>query len=176
MDNLQQSKVLKDLGLTEKNQWILQDEKVRPFFEYLAENFDDENILTPAEYEQYKDLVASGQFLEGEALSQELQELELKFPGISTITDESVEELEREVAFMKQQIKEQDSRVARMEEYKRNQLKEIEALEDKNQELDYQEDLLTKDCLEKSKALEELQISNQHMVAELRQSYTQPVS
>lgn len=176
MDNLQQSKVLKDLGLTEKNQWILQDEKVRPFFEYLAENFDNENILTPAEYEQYKDLVASGQFLEGEALSQELQELEMKYPGISTITDESVEELEREVAFMNQQIKEQDSRVTRMEEHKRNQLKEIEALEDKNQELDYQEDLLTKDCLEKSKALEELQIANQYMVAELRQSYTQPVS
>jgi chromosome segregation ATPase len=176
MENLQSSKVLVELGLNEKNQWILYDEKPRKFFEYIAENLDEDNILTEKELKKYNDLVSAGLFLEGEALTEQMKTLESYFPGILSITDESVEEMERELKFLEADTQEREARILRMEETEKQLSNEIEVLEKKQIEIDYQEKQLTLECTEKAKILTELQQSNQQLIIHLNEIYTQPVS
>jgi hypothetical protein len=49
MENLKDSKTLKELGLNEKNEWILYDEKPKAFFEFLTQSIDADNILSEAQ-------------------------------------------------------------------------------------------------------------------------------
>lgn len=176
MEKLQKSGVLKNLGLDEKNTWILYDEAPRDFFEHLAANLDEANILTEIEYEQYKDLLVSSQFLEGDALTEELKELESQFPGILEINDDSIEELEQEFKQLESEQRDRVDRIARMEETVKQQRKYNAELEMKSFDLDYQEDQVTKECIEKVKKLSELQESNQLKIVQLTQTYMQLVS
>lgn len=176
MDNfLTNSKVLKELGLNEKNQWILYDEKAKKFFEYLAGNIDEENILTKTETEALEEIKAAGKFLEGDALTEELKTLETYFPGILSVTDESIEEMEQELKFLQADTKEREERIRRMEETQKQQLKEKEVLEKRNIELDYQVKMLAEESLDKAQKLEEHQKSNQKMILEFKQTF-EPVS
>jgi HAUS augmin-like complex subunit 3 len=176
MENLQDSKTLKELGLNEKNQWVLFDDKPKAFFEHLAANIDSDNILSESELKQYEELCASGQFLEGDALTEELKALESHFPGILTISDEEINEMERELEFLENDTKERKERIVRMEDCQKRQLRDIEALEKKHFDMDYQGKQLEEECLEKASILSDLQKSNQKKIADLKQTYTQPVS
>lgn len=176
MEKLLKSKVLKNLGLTDKNQWMLYDDKSQKFFEYLADNLDEDNILSPEELARIAEIEAAGNYLEGDALNEELKKLESSFPGILTITDESTEEVERELEFFQNELKEREERIARMEETKKQQLKKLERLDRQQTDLKYQEKLLTEQCLKKAQVLQDLQRTNQEKISELKQSYIQPVS
>lgn len=176
MENLLNSKVLKKLGLDDKNQWILYDDKARAFFEYLSENLDEGNILTQKELEQFEDLKATGKYLElGEALDEELKALESHFPGILALTDES-QEIEDELKFLEQETAEREARIARMIESGKKQLREMEIIEKHSNELDYTEKTLTNECLKDAEDLSERQKKNQQKVLQLKQTYIQPVS
>lgn len=175
MENLKESKFLQALGLDEKNEWMLYDENMKKFFEYLAANFDDDNILTEEDTKMCEDLKAKGGYLEGEALTEALKELETTFPGILTITDEDLENKKQELKLLEDENFERDERIARMEETRKTQQRDIEALEKRHFEVDYQLKFVTKECLEKADELSELQKSNQQKIAQLSQIYTQPV-
>ena len=73
MDKLENSKVLKDIGLDEKNKWILHEEKAQKFFEFIANNVDNSNILTNFELFEYEKLVEAGKVLNDEELERELK-------------------------------------------------------------------------------------------------------
>lgn len=176
MDSLLGSKVLKDIGLDDKNQWILYDEQARTFFDYLSCIIDEDNILSSAELEKSENLKATGKYLQpGDALDEELKALEAHFPGILSITDESIEEMKRELNFLECDTSERGSRLARMLESEKQEIREIEIIEKQNIELEYQENMLTNGCLEKAKILNELEIGNQQKVLDLKQIYLQPV-
>lgn len=175
MEKLLESKVLKDLGMDEASQWMLYDDNLKEFFEHLA-NLDEDNILTDEELKQYKELKAAGLYVEGEELEEKLKEVELRFPGILTITGEEVEEMERELAFLEADCNEREERIERMKKADEKQLKEISEIEEKYQELDYQENLLTEELEQKAAKLSNLQKSNQQMVRELNEIYAEPVS
>lgn len=176
MDNLQGSKSLQKLGLNEKNQWILYDEKPKAFFEHINMYIDNENILSEQEQKQYEELCASGQYLEGDALTDELKALESHFPGILTIDDGEIDKFERELEFLEKDTQERKDRIKRMEETEKRQLRDIEANDKKHFEFDYQGKHLQEQCFQKASALMELQKSNQKKVVDLKEVYIQPVN
>lgn len=176
MENLQDSKTLRALGLNEKNHWVLYDEKPKAFFEYIAANIDSFTYLSEAEQYQFSELYAAGHFLESDALTEELKNLECHFPGILTINDEEIDEKKRDLDFLNQDVRERKERVVRMCESERRQLRDIEALEKKHFELDYQEKQLVNDSLQKAGELMKLQKSNQSRIMDLKQTYLLPVS
>lgn len=51
---MENSQILRELGLNDKNQWILFDEKARKFLEYIDKNLDSDNVLTDKELLQYE--------------------------------------------------------------------------------------------------------------------------
>ena len=176
MTSWQNSETLKSLGLNKKNEWILHDEKAQGFFQHLATNIGRENLLTEAEWKLFQDLKEAGQFMEGEALDNEIKTLESHFPGILTISNEEIEELERELKFLENDNNERKARIERMKLTEKKQLKDIAAKEAKRFELECKEKQLEQECLKKAGRLMELQKSNSTKIEELKQVYTQPVS
>lgn len=149
---------------------------MKKFFDYLSENLDEDNILTPEEVCQYEALLASGEYKEGDELTEELKNLEKCFPGIFAVTDESIEDMQREIEFLKKDTAEREDRIMRMEEAQKKQLMTIESNQKQSLELEYQKKLLAEECLEKAKVLDDLQKSNTKSVVELKQAYVQQVS
>lgn len=176
MTSWQNSETLKSLGLNTKNEWILHDEKAQGFFHHLATQIDSENVISEAEWKLLKELKEAGQFIEGEALDNEVKILEAHFPGILTISKEDVDELERELKFLENDTNERKARIERMKLTEKKQLKDIAAQEAKRFELECKEKQLEQDCLKKAGSLMELQKSNSNKIEELKQVYTQPVS
>lgn len=176
MENLMDSEVLKSLGLDEKSEWMLYDEKARKFFEYIANNLDGDNVLTVDELKAYQEIVAAGTYLKGEALSDELRSLESFFPGILTITEEQIKEHERELAMLKADTASRTDRISRMKETALNQQRDVERFEKKRVDLEYQENILTQEAIVMSAQLEEQQKLNLQRTKDLKQTYIEPVS
>jgi HAUS augmin-like complex subunit 3 len=172
MEHLRDSKTLKALGMNEKNQWILYDEKPKGFIEHLSSNIDNNNILSEIELKQYEELCAACQFLEGDTLLEELKALESHFPGILTANDEEIETAESELKFLENGTRERKNRIKRMENSEKKQLKVIEAIEKRHFELNYQHNHLEKDSMQKSNVLSELQKTNQNRIVDLKNIYT----
>lgn len=176
MESLENSKVLKLIGLDEKNKWILQDEKAQKFFEYIAANLDESNILTDMELKEYEDLKAANLILEGEDLEREIKNIESTFPGFFSVTDDKIEDLEEQVRLMEAEIAERTDRLARMQDCGNDQLREIARIEKENQDVLVQCKLVGDDCMKQTKQLQNLQKSNSEKIAQLNQMYIQTVS
>lgn len=176
MKNLMDSEVLKSLGLDEKSEWMLYDDKAREFFKFIANNLDSDNVLTPDELKAYKDIEAAGNYLKGDALAEELRSLESFFPGILTVSESQIKEQERELAMLKADTATRQDRMGRMEETMKHQQRDIERFEKRRQDLEYQEKLLTQEAIEKTAQLEELQKLNLQRTKDLKQTYIEPVS
>lgn len=170
------SEVLKSLGLDEKSEWMLYDDKARKFFESIANNLDSDNVLTADELKAYNEIIAAGTYLKGEALSDELKSLESFFPGILTINEQLIKEQERELAMLKADTAARADRISRMKETAINQQRDIEKFEKKREDLQYQEKILTQEAIVMSAQLEELQKSNLQKTKDLKQTYIEPVS
>lgn len=176
MDSLKTSTALKELGLDDKNQWLLYDDNARKFFEYLSQNIDYQNILSQQEIRKYEELKAADQYLEpGYSLDEELKALEAHFPGILSVTDESISEVEQELKCY-DLISEREARIERMIESEKKELLETEVIEEQLVEIECQEKVLAEECLEKAKMLTDLQKENQQMTLLLKQTYIDPVS
>ena len=154
MDKLENSKVLKDIGLDEKNKWILHEEKAQKFFEFLANNVDNSNILTNSELFEYEKLIEAGKVLNDEQLEAELKNIEESFPGFFSVNDDELEEMEEEVKRLEADINERSDRLSRMKDCDGEQLKTITELERINGENALKERLLTEECLKRSSELE----------------------
>jgi hypothetical protein len=176
METLENSKVLKLLGLDDKNKWILHDEKAQKFFEYIANNFDESNILTDSEIQEYEDLKSAGLVLSDEDLEKELKNIESTFPGFFSVTDEKIKALEEEVKKLEAETTERAERLSRMQECEDEQLRNIAKIERENHDILFQQQLLTDECKAKAKELSNLQKSNTEKIAQLNQIYLQPVS
>ena len=176
MDSLKNSTTLKELGLDDKNQWLLYDDKARKFFEYLSENIDNQNILSQPEIIKYEELKAAEQYQRpGYALDEELKALEAHFPGIFSITDESINEIKQELNCY-DLTSEREASIERMIESEKKALIETEAIEAQLCELECQEKTLADESLQKAKILSELQKESQRLVMLLKQTYVDPVS
>ena len=175
MEKVINSEVLKTLGLDEKNEWMLYDDKAREFFEWCANNLDKDNILTENELSQYEAIKISGQFLEGDALTEELKALESYFPGILTLDEKEIEEKERELNFLNADTTSRTDRIDRMKRTEQKQMKQIEEIEKKRIAEEYQQKLLTEECVAKAKDVDEIKRSNLQKMDELRKSYIEPV-
>ncbi|KAG5685092.1 hypothetical protein PVAND_014293 [Polypedilum vanderplanki] len=174
MDSLENSEILKLLGLNDNNKWILQDEVARKFFEYIANNLDSDNILTDSEIRQYEELKVANLILEDEELQNEIKNIETNFPGFFLVSDEEIKELEQQVKQMENEKNEREERVARMQEYEEEQLKKIAKVEKQNQNILIQQKLYIDDCRKKSKELIKLQKTNLENIAYLNEIYTLP--
>ena len=148
-------------GNTPKN------DKAREFLEWCATNLDKDNILTEHELAQYEAIKVSGQFLEGDALTEELKALESYFPGILTLDEKEIEQKERELNFLNADTTSRTDRIDRM--------KKTEEIEKKRIAEDYQQKLLTEECVAKAKEVDEIKKSNLQKMDELRKSYIEPV-
>lgn len=175
MDNLENSKVLKDIGLDEKNKWILHEEKSQKFFEFITSNLDNSNILTNSELQEYEKLIEAGNVLNDEELEHELKNIEQSFPGFFSINDDELADLEDEVMKLEIDINERSERLSRMKDFEDEQLKTIKELERANIEIGLKERLLTEECLKRSSKLENLQETNSQETAQLNKLYTQQV-
>ncbi|KAL7029827.1 hypothetical protein ACKWTF_006383 [Chironomus riparius] len=176
MDKLENSKVLKDIGLDEKNKWILHEEKAQKFFEFIANNVDNSNILTNSELFEHEKLIEAGKVLNDEELERELKNIEESFPGFFSVNDDELDELEAEVKKLEADINERSDRLSRIKDFEGEQLKTITELERINSEVALKERLLTEECLKRSSELESLQETNSKEVAQLDKIYTQPQS
>jgi chromosome segregation ATPase len=175
MESLENSKILKLLGLDDKNKWVLQDEKAQKFLEYIASNLDETNILTDSEIQEYEDLKSAGLVLEGDELENELKNIEINFPGFFSVTEQQIEELEEQIRQLEDETSERTDRVARMQECEEEQLKKIARIESESQETMVQQLLYAEQCLEKSRELASLQKSNSDKIIQLNQIYVTPV-
>jgi hypothetical protein len=175
MENLENSEVLKEIGLNEKNKWILQEEKAKRFFEFIANNIDKSNILTNSELQEYEKLVEAGKVLSDEELEKELKNIEHSFPGFFSVTDDQIAKLEDEVKRLEADINERSEGKSKMKDFESEQKKTISELEIINGEYELKERLLSEECLKRSSELESLQLSNSQATAELNKIYTQQV-
>ncbi|CRL04566.1 CLUMA_CG017636, isoform A [Clunio marinus] len=170
-DNLKESDVLIKLGLNANNHWILHDESPINFLQYLAANFDDDNILTTEEFELYEELVKTGQYLEGDDLDKAIKELESKSPDILSYTQESVQEMRAELELLEARNLETEDRIGRMSKSIERQTLEEEVTNIKALEQEAHEKNLIKECLEKSIELTEIQKANYEAEIKLNQLY-----
>lgn len=171
MEDLRNSAILKKLGLNHKTDWLLYDEKAMKFFEHLAENIGDENILTPEEL-QFQD---SSDLLRNEEIQKELQLLEMHFPGILSVSRESNEEIEQEIKFLEADTAKRLLRVSLIEETEKQQLKDLEKINKSNLVLDFKVQQFIQLCNTQCGELVELQKSNQEMIRQSKDLYLQPV-
>lgn len=174
METLENSKVLKLLGLDDQTKWILQDEKAQKFLEYIAANLDESNILTDSEIREYEELQAAGLVLDDLELEKEMKNVEYTFPGFFSVTDEKIQDLEEEVQILEEETRERSERLERMQEYEHEQLKELARIEKENQEVLVQLQLYTEECKRKADELAELQQSNAEKIAQLTEIYIKP--
>jgi len=175
MERLRKSKTLKKLGLNGKNEWILHDEKATKFFDWMSENLEDDNILSEEELRRYEELVKSGQYLEGEALEQEMKELQASFPGIMSITEEIIEEQERKLQLLESDSAQRSDRIKRMGEAEKKQSLKFTEMADAKHELECQLKIVVEDCVAKAETLSDLSRSNQKSIAHVKDSFVLPV-
>lgn len=199
MDNLQKSKVLKELGLEEKDHWMLHDENGRKMFEWIDQNLgliqidiflkkfwnvsvisDRSNILTDQELTDYKAIVSAGLYKTGDALDEDLKSLEAEYPGVLETTedelDKTIEQLERELAFVKEVTTRREVSVAKIKKSRKVQRSKIADIEKKREELVYEEKVLTEMCIVDTQKLSALKKSNLETSEELKKIFLESVS
>lgn len=173
--DLENSQILKEIGLNDKNRWILHEEKSQKFFEFIANNLDSSNILTDFEMQEYENLVETKKALDNEELAVELKNIEHSFPGFFSVTDDMLDDLENEVKELENDIAEKSERITRMKDFENEQLRNLVEIERKNTDMELKQRLLTDECLKKSKELTDLQSSNSRETSELNKIFTQQV-
>lgn len=90
---------MQTLGFDETNSWMLYDENLQPFFEFLENNITQENILTTEEVEMVADLESRNALLPEEECDKIISKLSKKFDGIC---DENIDD---QIAAMELEIR-----------------------------------------------------------------------
>lgn len=172
MENLSQSQALKRLGLKEKDEWLLYDDKGKKFFQYLAENVSNINILTSQEYE----FSQNQECLKGKELDVEVETLGNFFNGLFEASEKSIEEMEEEIRFWNSDTANSQLRTSRIEESEKHQLKMLEKTDKDKVNFSLQKQDVVSSCLAQSEKLQDLQLSNQAKIRQSKEMYLQPVS
>lgn len=176
MSELNESKVLKDLGLNQKNTWVIYDKAPKQFFEFLSTNFDDRNILSEVELQKTKELQESGEWLDEEAVNEELRLIREKYPEIDDLSDEKVKELEDELDFYSNLLNEREKRCEKIQQEIADVDQQIESNEKEEIDLIHHEKCLKESCSSSITKLDQCIHENQTRVSSINEVYSQPVS
>lgn len=172
----QRENLLKKLNFEAKDQWLLYDENLKPFFSWFFENIDaNDNVLSDLEISEFEDLKRTKRLLTDEELELELKKVEKEFPGLLTLSESDIEaqksklkKLEAEESLLKTQLQS-------MKETEARATKDLEIMEREQLDSEYRLHVITQSSIEKSKSLSSLQNSTHHKIVQLNQCYLQTV-
>jgi hypothetical protein len=171
MDNIHQYQVLKQLGLKDKNEWLLYDnDKGNKFFHYL-ENVGNINVLNSEEYEYSRER----EYLKDEKLAKELETLESHFPGLFLATQQSNDDMEQDILFWNLDTAQSNFRTSRIEESEKEQLKILEKADRNKMNLNFRMQQNVSSSILQSESLQELQNVNQTNIKLSKELYLQLV-
>lgn len=174
MDSVRNLMVLKELGINEKNKWILLDSKAKKFLEYLSENTTKENIVNPTEMDKFEELNSKGKYpYSVDKLNKELKELEYIFPGVSRLTDVLIEKTGQDLKFFNFLMSGCEGIIPRTKQTENRGPRGIEFAYKRNIELVSQESNMNSICLRKVKFLGELQMKHKKKNLHVKESHIQ---
>ncbi|ALC48317.1 dgt3 [Drosophila busckii] len=101
-DQLKNSSMLKKLGFDSSMQWIFYDEQFEKFFNFLADNITDANILTEQEMLECSEMIQRDEWLSESERHLKLQQIESENPGLLKAKMEHVDALIDEIAVAKE--------------------------------------------------------------------------
>lgn len=161
MESLVDSKILKDLGLNQKNTWIIYDKAPKAFFEHLTRYFDDNNLLGEEELLKICDLEESFELLNEDEIAQQLRSIERQIPDVHEMTDEHLKQLESDLDLYTNLLCNRGLRCDRIQQTIQEMQIETDELEKENFELENRQKDLTEVCSESIRRLDQLTESNQ---------------
>lgn len=89
---------METLGFDETSSWMLYDENLQKFFNFLENNITHENILTSEEVQMANDLESRNALIPEDECNEIISELSQKFDGIfNENIDNEITSLEREI-------------------------------------------------------------------------------
>ncbi|XP_017872391.1 PREDICTED: uncharacterized protein LOC108620040 [Drosophila arizonae] len=171
-DMLNNSEMLKKLGIDSSNQWIIYDEQFEKFFNFLSENITDSNILTEQEVLESEEMKQRGTWLKESERALKLQQIESENPGLLKYTAHDVDALVLEVEAIKEATKDYCILIDEMQNTKHSQSSKLSELECSILSLSNGERELLGECQAKSRLLEEVQRENSKLSEEANKGFT----
>lgn len=173
----QRENLLKKLNFDVKDQWLLYDENLKPFFSWFFTNIDsNDNVLSDLEISEFEDLKSAKKVLPEEELELELTKIEKEFPGLLTLTESDIEAHESKLKMLESEESLLKSQLQCMKETETQAISDLEMMEREQLDSEYRLHVMTQSSIEKSKSLSSLQNSIQHRIIQLNQCYLQTVS
>ncbi|TDG44039.1 hypothetical protein AWZ03_009528 [Drosophila navojoa] len=173
-DMLNNSEMLKKLGIDSSNQWIIYDEQFEKFFNFLSENITDSNILTEQELLESEEMKLRGAWLKESERVLRLQQIESENPGLLKYTAHDVDALAREVEAIKEATKDYCILIDEMQNTKHSQSSKLSELECSILSLSNGERELLGECQAKARQLEEVQRENSKLSEDANKGFTLP--
>ncbi|CAO1393918.1 unnamed protein product [Diamesa serratosioi] len=174
MDDNNREILLKKLNFDAKDEWLLYDENLKPFFSWFFSNIDaNDNVLSDLEISEYKDLQKAGRDLTEEELDVQLKIIEKEYPGLLTLTDDDIQDCESHLKMLESEERLLTNQLKCMNETETHALRNLEALEREQMDAEYRLHVIIQSSIEKSKILSSLQSSTQNRIIQLNQCYLQ---
>lgn len=176
MESLLDSKILKDLGLNQKNTWIIYDKAPKAFFDHLTTHFDNNNLLSEEELLQIRELEESGELLNADEIARQLSAIEEQIPDVHEMTDEHLKRLESDLDLYTNLLCNRGLRCDGIQQTMQEMQREMDALERENFELENRQRELTEVCRDEVKRLDRLTETNQMSCRTMTELVVQRVS
>lgn len=176
MNNLVDSKILLDLGLNQKNTWIIYDKAPNAFFNHLTRYFDENNLLSDDELLKIKELEESEEMLPEDEIAKHLEMIEEQIPDVHEMTDEHLKKLESDLDFHMNLLSNRELRSDKIQQSIQAVQNKTDELERENFDLDHREKELKEMCTESIRKLDQLMEVNQTKCRMITELFVQPVS
>lgn len=176
MESLLDSKILKDLGLNQKNTWIIYDKAPKAFFDHLTTHFDNNNLLSEEELLQIRELEESGELLNADEIARQLSAIEEQIPDVHEMTDEHLKRLESDLDLYTNLLCNRGLRCDGIQQTMQEMQREIDELERENFELENRQRELTEKCRDDVRRLDGLTETNQMSCRTMTELVVQRVS
>ncbi|CAO1414184.1 unnamed protein product [Diamesa hyperborea] len=174
MNDSNRDNLLKKLNFEAKDQWLLYDENLKPFFSWFFTNIDaNDNVLSDLELSEFEDLKRAKKVLTEEDLELELKKIEKEFPGLLTLSESDIEAQESKLKKLEAEENLLKTQLQCMKETEAKAMKDLEIMEREQLDTEYRLHVITQSSVEKSKSLSNLQNSIQHRIVQLNQCYLQ---
>ncbi|EDW65750.2 augmin complex subunit dgt3 [Drosophila virilis] len=173
-DLLNNSEMLKKLGVDSSNQWIVYDEQFEKFFNFLSENVTDSNILTARELLERDEMMQRGEWLQESERILKLQQIESENPGLLKYTNQDVETLAAAVEVIEEATNDYSTLIDEMQNTKHSIISKLSELESTILLLHNTEREMLVECQAKARQLEELQRENCKLSEDTNKGFTLP--
>lgn len=176
MDNLVDAKILKDLGLNQKNTWIIYDKAPNAFFNHLTNYFDENNLLSDEELLKIKELEESDELLPEDEIVKHLEMIEEQIPDVHEMSDEHLKKLESDLDFYMNLLSNRELRCDKIQQTIQAIQNETDELERENFDLDHREKELKEICGDSIRRLDQMVDENRSKCRMVTDLFIQPVS